>query len=78
MDREVDSRPPKAPAGNQDAAFYPGGPEDILDADEKKQIEALTDYIMTLGLKPATTAKAEGGQAMESGQTSVEEANKQG
>ena len=33
---------------------------------------------MTLGLKPATTAKAEGGQATESGQTGVDEANKQG
>ena len=70
--------PQKLQPGTKMPAFYPGGPEDILDADEKKQIEALTDYIMTLGLKPATTAKAEGGQATESGQTSVEEANKQG
>lgn len=69
--------PQKLQPGTKMPSFYPGGPEDILGADEKKQIEALTDYIMTLGL-PATAAKAEGGQATESGGTGVEEANKQG
>ena len=31
-------------------SFYPGGPDDILDADEPKQMEAMRDYIWTLGL----------------------------
>ena len=39
--------PQKLQPGTKMPAFYPGGPEDILGADEKKQIEALTDYIMT-------------------------------
>ncbi len=64
--------------GTKMPSFYPGGPEDILGGDEKKQIEALTDYIMTLGLKPAATAKAGGETATESGGTGVEEADKQG
>ncbi len=70
--------PQKLQPGTRMPSFYPGGPEDILGGDEKKQIEALTDYIMTLGLKPPATAKAESGKAMESGQTGVEEADKQG
>lgn len=70
--------PQRLEPGTRMPSFYPGGPEDILDGDEKKQIEALTDYLMTLGLKPAATARAEGGPATGSGQTGVEEADKQG
>ena len=29
-------------------AFYPGGPEDIFDGDEDKQIVAMRDWIMSL------------------------------
>ncbi len=70
--------PQKLQPGTKMPSFYPGGPEDILDGDEKKQIEALTDYLMTLGLKPAATAKAEGGQAMEPAKEGVDEVDKQG
>jgi hypothetical protein len=30
-------------------SFYPGGPDDVLGGKEDIQIEALRDYIMTLG-----------------------------
>jgi hypothetical protein len=30
-------------------SFYPGGPDDVLGGKEDLQIEALRDYIMTLG-----------------------------
>ena len=66
MDREVDPGPAEARAGHQDAGILPRRPEDILGGDEKKQIEALTDYIMTLGLQPATAAKAEAAPAAQS------------
>ena len=69
--------PQKLQPGTKMPSFYPGGPEDILGGDEKKQIEALTDYIMTLGLPPAATAKAEE-EAGEPAREGVEEANKQG
>ena len=36
--------------GTRMPSFYPGGPDDILDADEPKQMEAMRDYIWTLGL----------------------------
>jgi mono/diheme cytochrome c family protein len=31
--------------------FYPGGPDDIFDGDEDKQIVAMRDYIMLLGIE---------------------------
>jgi len=44
-------------------SFYPGGPDDVLGGKEDLQIEALRDYIMTLGrssglvsVSPATPA----------------------
>lgn len=68
--------PQKLEPGTRMPSFYPGGPEDILDGDEKKQIEALTDYIMSLGLKPARAARARGASAAAG--TGVEESNKRG
>ncbi len=64
--------------GTRMPSFYPGGPEDILGGDEKKQIEALTDYIMSLGSGAGATAMAEGDPATEPDGESVEEIDKQG
>ena len=36
--------------GTRMPAFYPGGPDDIFDGDEDKQIVAMRDYIMLLGV----------------------------
>ena len=36
--------------GTRMPSFYPGGPEDILEADEPRQMEAMRDYIWTLGV----------------------------
>ena len=36
--------------GTNMPAFYPGGPDDIFDGDEDKQIVAMRDYIMLLGM----------------------------
>jgi hypothetical protein len=30
-------------------SFYPGGPDDILGGKDDRQIEALRDYVMSLG-----------------------------
>jgi hypothetical protein len=47
-------------------SFYPGGPDDVLGGKEDLQIEALRDYLMSIGraapvptsATPATVAKA--------------------
>ncbi|MDG2307287.1 MAG: c-type cytochrome [Candidatus Binatia bacterium] len=44
--------------GTKMPAFYPGGPPDVFDGDEDKQVVAMRDYIMSLGA-PKKTAKAE-------------------
>lgn len=36
--------------GTNMPTFYPGGPDDIFDGDEDKQIIAMRDYIMLLGI----------------------------
>ena len=36
--------------GTRMPSFYPGGPDDILEADEPRQMEAMRDYIWTLGV----------------------------
>jgi mono/diheme cytochrome c family protein len=41
--------PQKVQPGTKMPSFYPGGPDDILGGKEDLQIEALRDYIMTLG-----------------------------
>ena len=30
-------------------SFYPGGPDDVLEGNEDRQIEAIRDYLMVLG-----------------------------
>ena len=42
--------PQKMMPGTRMPSFYPGGPDDILDANEPKQMEAMRDYMWTLGL----------------------------
>jgi hypothetical protein len=44
-------------------SFYPGGPDNILGGNEDKQIEALRDYLMSLGRGAAATP-APAGQAV--------------
>jgi mono/diheme cytochrome c family protein/peptidoglycan hydrolase CwlO-like protein len=55
--------PQKVQPGTKMPSFYPGGPDDVLGGKEDLQIEALRDYIMTLGrgsgpvaVSPATPA----------------------
>jgi hypothetical protein len=38
-------------------SFYPGGPDDILGGKDDRQIEALRDYLISLG-RPEATAPA--------------------
>jgi hypothetical protein len=37
-------------------SFYPGGPDDILGGKDDRQIEALRDYVMSLGTSGGATA----------------------
>ncbi|HEY6366680.1 MAG TPA: c-type cytochrome, partial [Candidatus Binatia bacterium] len=41
--------PQKLQPGTKMPSFFPGGPDDILGGKDDRQIEALRDYIMTLG-----------------------------
>jgi mono/diheme cytochrome c family protein len=41
--------PQKVQPGTKMPSFFPGGPDNILGGKDDKQIEALRDYIMTLG-----------------------------
>jgi hypothetical protein len=51
--------------GTKMPSFYPGGPDNVLNGKDDKQIEALRDYLMSIGKgaevnaapKPAATAK---------------------
>jgi len=42
--------PQKVQAGTKMPSFFPGGPADILGGDEEKQIHALRDYLLNLGI----------------------------
>ncbi|MBI2359440.1 MAG: c-type cytochrome, partial [Deltaproteobacteria bacterium] len=44
--------PQKIQPGAKMPSFYPGGPDNILGGKDDRQIEALRDYIMTLGKLP--------------------------
>jgi len=50
--------PQKVQPGTKMPSFYPGGPDNILGGKEDKQIEALRDYLMTLGRGAAAPAPA--------------------
>jgi mono/diheme cytochrome c family protein len=45
--------------GTKMPSFYPGGPDDVFEGDEERQIRALRDYIMLLG-SPAQLASVAG------------------
>jgi mono/diheme cytochrome c family protein len=55
--------PQKVQPGTKMPSFYPGGPDNILGGKEDKQIEALRDYLVTLGRGAAAPAPA--GQVVE-------------
>jgi mono/diheme cytochrome c family protein len=46
--------PQKVQPGTKMPSFFPGGPDDILGGKDDLQIEALRDYIMTLGRNGGT------------------------
>jgi mono/diheme cytochrome c family protein len=48
--------PQKVQPGTKMPSFYPGGPDNILGGKEELQIEALRDYLVTLGRAPAAAA----------------------
>jgi mono/diheme cytochrome c family protein len=48
--------PQRIQPGTKMPSFYPGGPDDVLDGDDERQIRAIRDYLMTLG-----TPDADGG-----------------
>ena len=54
--------PQKVEPGTKMPSFYPGGPDDVLGGKEDKQIEALRDYLMTLG-RPGSGSPAAPGSA---------------
>ncbi len=41
--------PQKLMPGTKMPSFYPGGPDDVLEGNEDRQIEAIRDYLMVLG-----------------------------
>jgi mono/diheme cytochrome c family protein len=52
--------PQKIQPGTKMPSFYPGGPDDVLGGKEDLQIEALRDYLMTLGRSNVSGAPAAG------------------
>ena len=51
--------------GTNMPTFYPGGPDDIFDGDEDKQIMAMRDYIMLLGLDdPSVSVNGNGASTL--------------
>jgi hypothetical protein len=48
--------PQKIQPGTKMPSFYPGGPDDILGGKDDRQIEALRDYVMSLGRSGGATA----------------------
>jgi mono/diheme cytochrome c family protein len=51
--------PQKLQPGAKMPSFYPGGPDNVLGGKDDRQIEALRDYIMSLGSGPSGSAKIE-------------------
>ena len=51
--------PQKLQPGTKMPSFYPGGPDNVLGGKDDQQIEALRDYIMSLGTTPASSVKTE-------------------
>jgi mono/diheme cytochrome c family protein len=56
--------PQKIQPGTKMPSFYPGGPDDVLGGKEDLQIQALRDYLVTLGRNGTATAPAPVGAAV--------------
>jgi mono/diheme cytochrome c family protein len=54
--------PQKVQPGTKMPSFYPGGPDNILGGKDDLQIEALRDYVMTLGRAAPTVTAATGAE----------------
>jgi mono/diheme cytochrome c family protein len=68
--------PQKLMPGTRMPSFYPGGPDDVLDGNEERQIEAMRDYLMVLGepdRQVAQTVAPVPQQQVESANDSVDE-----
>jgi mono/diheme cytochrome c family protein len=52
--------PQKLMPGTKMPSFYPGGPDDILEGNEDRQIEAIRDYLMVLGEPEEQVLAAQG------------------
>jgi cbb3-type cytochrome oxidase cytochrome c subunit len=50
--------PQKVQPGTKMPSFFPGGPDNILGGKDDLQIEALRDYLMTIGRGAPATATA--------------------
>ncbi|MGE5306338.1 MAG: c-type cytochrome [Alphaproteobacteria bacterium] len=50
--------PQKVQPGTKMPSFYPGGPDNVLGGKDDKQIEALRDYLMSIGRGAPTTVTA--------------------
>jgi len=55
--------PQKIQPGTKMPSFYPGGPDNVMGGKDDKQIEALRDYLMTLGKGGGNSAPASPGAA---------------
>jgi mono/diheme cytochrome c family protein len=55
--------PQKVQPGTKMPSFYPGGPEDVLEGSDERQIEALRDFLMVIG----TPAENTGTQMVQQG-----------
>lgn len=70
--------PQKLMPGTRMPSFYPGGPDDILEGNEERQIEAMRDYLMVLGETEAQVAAARppmSAKENDSGRTEAVETN---
>jgi mono/diheme cytochrome c family protein/predicted nucleic acid-binding Zn-ribbon protein len=54
--------PQKVQPGTRMPSFFPGGPDDILGGKDDRQIEALRDYLMSIGKGAPVTAAAAAAQ----------------
>jgi mono/diheme cytochrome c family protein len=51
--------PQKVQPGTKMPSFFPGGPDNVLGGKDDRQIEALRDYVMSLGRGGAAAVSAE-------------------
>jgi cytochrome c2 len=60
--------PQKMQPGTKMPSFYPGGPDDVFGGDEDRQIRAIRDYLMVLGLPEGNRAGTQVVQRAPAGQ----------